>query len=108
MDLSLIFFFLDPDNFPKQLLGETRRERHVKRAKWSQEADLQKLDVFEKLEAKSNAEGKEEKEEGEDDEEVDESQGEEYDNRDYDQNQDFDDDNDDYNQADDGDFEEVY
>ncbi|KAG7585867.1 hypothetical protein ISN45_Aa02g012160 [Arabidopsis thaliana x Arabidopsis arenosa] len=86
---------------------DIERERPVKRAKWSQEADLQKLDVFEKLEAKSNAEGKEEKEEGEDDEEVEESQGEESDNGDYDQNQDFDDDDDDYNQADDGDFEEV-
>ncbi|XP_010428534.1 PREDICTED: DNA-directed RNA polymerase III subunit rpc31 [Camelina sativa] len=101
------FLVLRPDNFPKELLGDTRRERPVKRAKWSQEADLLKLDVFEKLEAKHKAEGTEEKEEGEDDEEVEESDGEESDNGDYDQNQDFDDDDDDYNQADD-DFEAVY
>lgn len=103
------FLVLRPDNFPKELLGDTRREqRPVKRAKWSQEADLQKLDVFEKLEAKFKVEGKEEKEEGEDDEEVVESEGEESDNGDYDQNQDFDDDDDDYNNEDDGLVEEVY
>ncbi|ESQ29471.1 hypothetical protein EUTSA_v10023695mg [Eutrema salsugineum] len=102
------FLVLRPDNFPKELLGDTRRERPVKRAKWTQDADLQKLDVFEKLEAKYKAEGKEDNEEGEDDDQVAESEGEESDNGDYDQNQDFDDDDDDYNQADDGDYEEVY
>ncbi|KAG7557972.1 DNA-directed RNA polymerase III subunit Rpc31 [Arabidopsis suecica] len=102
------FLVLRPDNFPKELLGDARRERPVKRAKWSQEADLQKLDVFEKLEAKFKAEGNEVKGEGEDDEEVEESEGEESDNGDYDQTQDFDDDDDDYNLADDGEFEDVY
>ncbi|EOA23118.1 hypothetical protein CARUB_v10003918mg [Capsella rubella] len=32
------FLVLRPDNFPKELLGDTRRERPVKRVKWSQEA----------------------------------------------------------------------
>ncbi|ANM67426.1 unnamed protein product [Arabidopsis thaliana] len=98
-----------PDNFSKELVGDTRREqRPVKRAKWSQEADLQKLDVFEKLESKFKTQGNEEKEDGEDDEQVVESEGEESDNGDYDQNQDFDDDEDDYNHEEDGGFEEVY
>ncbi|ESQ37809.1 hypothetical protein EUTSA_v10028974mg [Eutrema salsugineum] len=101
------YLVLRADNFPKELLGDTRRERPVKRAKWTQDADLQKLDVFERLEAKYKTEGKEEIEEGEDDDEVVESEGEESDNGDYDQNHDFDDD-DDYNQADDGDYEDVY
>ncbi|KAJ4905496.1 hypothetical protein Rs2_09154 [Raphanus sativus] len=47
------YLVLRPDNFPKELLGDTRREQHVKRAISNQEADLQKLDDFEKLEAKS-------------------------------------------------------
>ncbi|EOA32610.1 hypothetical protein CARUB_v10015904mg [Capsella rubella] len=110
------FLLLRPDNFPKELLGDTPRERPVKRAKWSQDADLHKLDVFEKLEAQFlKAQGKEQKEEGEDDEEVveEESQGEEDDNGDYNHNQDFDDDDDgdddddDYNQADGGGFEDL-
>ncbi|KAF3536953.1 hypothetical protein F2Q69_00021032 [Brassica cretica] len=67
------------------------RERPLKRARWTQDADLQKLDDFEKLEAKSNfekleAKSKEENEQGEDGDEVGESEGEDSDNRDYDQN----------------------
>ncbi|XP_010487916.1 PREDICTED: glutamic acid-rich protein-like [Camelina sativa] len=107
------YLILRPDNFPKELLGDTPRQRPVKRAKWRQ--DLQKLDVLEELEARYlkaqgeeekeedlKAQGEEEKEEEEDDdEEEEESQGEEEsDHGDYDHNQDFDDDEDDYNQAD--------
>ncbi|VVA94077.1 unnamed protein product [Arabis nemorensis] len=78
------YLLLRPDNFPKQLLGDGQRERPAKRAKWSMDADLKKLDVFEKLEAKLKAEGKEEnEEEGED--EVEELDGEQSDNGDYDQ-----------------------
>ncbi|CAN8248134.1 unnamed protein product [Cochlearia groenlandica] len=100
------YLVLRPDNFPTELLGDTRRERPVKRAKWTQDADLQKLDVFEKLEAKYKAEGKEEDEERDEDEVV-ESDGDDS-GGDYDQPPDFDDDDDDYNQADDGDVEETY
>uniref|UniRef100_A0A1J3FFP5 DNA-directed RNA polymerase III subunit RPC7 n=1 Tax=Noccaea caerulescens TaxID=107243 RepID=A0A1J3FFP5_NOCCA len=111
------FLVLRPDNFPKELLGETRRERPVKRARWTQDADLQKLDLFEKLEAKYKAAGKEDKDnpEGEDDEEKEKKKEEDDDEDDddkeseisissggdYDQNEDFDDDDDDYNQAED-------
>ncbi|KFK30687.1 hypothetical protein AALP_AA6G014900 [Arabis alpina] len=99
------YLVLRPDNFPKELLGDARRERPTKRAKWSVVPDFKKLDVFEKLEEKLKAEGKEENEE-EGEEEVEESDEEDSDNGDYDQNQDFDDDDDDYNQASDGDFEQ--
>lgn len=69
------FLVLRPDNFPKELLGDSRRERPVKRARWTQDADLQKLEALEKLEAKLKADGKEENEEGEGDDEADESEG---------------------------------
>ncbi|XP_010507968.1 PREDICTED: DNA-directed RNA polymerase III subunit rpc31-like [Camelina sativa] len=100
------YLLLRPDNFPKELLGDTPRQRPVKRAKWRQ--DLQKLDVFEELEVRYlKTQGEEEKEEeDDDDEEEEESQGEdESDHGDYDHNQDFDDDEDDYNQSD-GKFED--
>ncbi|XP_056866837.1 pheromone-processing carboxypeptidase KEX1-like [Raphanus sativus] len=97
-----------PDNFPKELLGDTSRERPVKRAKWTQDADLQKLEVLEKLEAKLKAEGKADNEEGEGDDEAEESEGEDSDNGDYDKNEEFDDDDDDYNGPEDNDNEAVY
>ncbi|KAF8114843.1 hypothetical protein N665_0033s0033 [Sinapis alba] len=102
------FLVLRPDNFPQELLGDTRRERPVKRARWTQDADLQKLEVLEKLEAKLKAEGKEGHQEGEVDDEVEESEGEDSENGDYDQNKDFDDDDDDYNEPEDNDHEEMY
>uniref|UniRef100_A0A1J3HGE7 DNA-directed RNA polymerase III subunit RPC7 n=1 Tax=Noccaea caerulescens TaxID=107243 RepID=A0A1J3HGE7_NOCCA len=118
------FLVLRPDNFPKELLGETRRERPVKRARWTQDADLQKLDLFEKLEAKYKAAGKEDKDnpEGEDDEEKEKKKEEDDDEDDddkeseisissggdYDQNEDFDDDDDDFNPAEDVDREPLY
>ncbi|CAF1915978.1 unnamed protein product [Brassica oleracea var. botrytis] len=101
------YLVLRPDNFPKELLGDTRRERPVKRARWTQDADLQKLEALEKLEAKLKAEGKEENEEGEGDEEVEESEGEDSENGDYDQNKDFDDDDDDYNEPEDNDSKHI-
>ncbi|KAG2306995.1 hypothetical protein Bca4012_084052 [Brassica carinata] len=99
-----------PDNFPKELLGDTPRERPVKRTKWTQDADLHKLEVLEELEAKLQAEGKEENEEGEGegDDNADESEGEDSENGDYAKNKDFDDDEDDYNVAEDNDYEEEY
>uniref|UniRef100_A0A1J3CIY7 DNA-directed RNA polymerase III subunit RPC7 n=1 Tax=Noccaea caerulescens TaxID=107243 RepID=A0A1J3CIY7_NOCCA len=116
------FLVLRPDNFPKELLGETRRERPVKRARWTQDADLQKLDLFEKLEAKYKAVGKEDNPEGEDDDEEKKKEKKEDDEDDdeddkeseisissggdYDQNEDFDDDDDDYNRAEDVDVGE--
>ncbi|WZZ03461.1 hypothetical protein YC2023_089382 [Brassica napus] len=78
------YLVLRPDNFPKELLGDTPRERPVKRAKWTQDADLHKLEVLEKLEAKLKAEGKEEKKEGVGDDEAEECEGEDSDNGDYD------------------------
>ncbi|KAJ4894564.1 Uncharacterized protein Rs2_21358 [Raphanus sativus] len=102
------YLVLRPDNFPKELLGDTSRERPVKRAKWTQDADLQKLEVLEKLEAKLKAEGKADNEEGEGDDEAEESEGEDSDNGDYDKNEEFDDDDDDYNGPEDNDNEAVY
>ncbi|CAF1960609.1 unnamed protein product [Brassica napus] len=95
------YLVLRPDNFPKELLGDTPRERPVKRAKWTQDADLHKLEVLEKLGAKLKAERKEEK--GEGDDEAEESEGEDSDNGDYDKTKDFDDDDDDYNKPEDND-----
>ncbi|VVA99305.1 unnamed protein product [Arabis nemorensis] len=46
------YLVLRPDNFPKELLGDVQRDRPAKRAKWSMDADLKKLELFEKLEAK--------------------------------------------------------
>ncbi|KAF3597486.1 hypothetical protein DY000_02022417 [Brassica cretica] len=100
------YLVLRPDNFPKELLGDTPRERPVKRAKWTQDADLHKLEVLEKLGAKLKAERKEEK--GEGDDEAEESEGEDSDNGDYDKTKDFDDDDDDYNKPEDNDNEEEY
>uniref|UniRef100_M4DF53 DNA-directed RNA polymerase III subunit n=1 Tax=Brassica campestris TaxID=3711 RepID=M4DF53_BRACM len=102
------YLVLRPDNFPKELLGDTPRERPVKRAKWTQDADLHKLVVLEKLEAKLKAEGKEEKKEGVGDDEAEECEGKDSDNGDYDKNKDFDDDEDDYNEPEDNDNEEEY
>ncbi|XP_010556661.1 PREDICTED: transcription termination factor 4, mitochondrial [Tarenaya hassleriana] len=102
------YLILRPDNFPKELLGDSRRERPVKKARWSQEADIKKLDIFEKLEEKYKKSGKEDEVGEEAEEEPEEDEAEYSDDGDYNQNVDFDDDDDDYNQQDDGDDEPTF
>ncbi|XP_021902935.1 prothymosin alpha-B-like [Carica papaya] len=109
------FLQLGYHNFPKELIGESRREqRHLKKVRWHPDADLQKLDLFEKLEQKhqgqEDKDGKEKKEGEDEDEDEDggpEDEEEYSDDGDYNQNIDFDDDEDDYNMEDDNDDEPI-
>ncbi|KAL6335738.1 hypothetical protein AAG906_039501 [Vitis piasezkii] len=93
--------------------GATHNKRKVR---WNPESDMQKLELFEKLEKKLEGQdekgGKEKKEgenEDEDDEGGEEAAEEEFsDDGDYNQNIDFDDDEDDFNMEDDNDDEATY
>nr|GLL43038.1 DNA-directed RNA polymerase III subunit RPC7-like [Ipomoea trifida] len=102
------FITVDPAYFPGELAKGERAGKHAaKRVRWSQEKDLQKLDLFEKLEQKSKGQDEKKTNEGEEDEEEDENieedEDEASDGDDYIQNVDFDDDEDDFNPADDND-----
>lgn len=108
---------LTSDNFPLELLQGMKGATHNKRkVRWNPESDMQKLELFEKLEKKLEGQdekgGKEKKEgenEDEDDEGGEEAAEEEFsDDGDYNQNIDFDDDEDDFNMEDDNDDEATY
>ncbi|CAH9099621.1 unnamed protein product [Cuscuta epithymum] len=103
------FILITPDYFPAELVkAERKTKRPAKRVRWTQEVDLQKLDVFEKLEQKG-IDQDEKKTEDEDDEEGEENSEEDEessDNGDYDLNPDIDDDEDDFN-MDEGDVDEA-
>ncbi|KAI4311216.1 hypothetical protein MLD38_036126 [Melastoma candidum] len=114
-DSFLQYLELNPSNFPRELLPDSRIDRSKRRrtVQWNPDSNLAKLDLFEKLEQKlqGQEEKDEEKKEGEDEEqdlEVDEDDGEYSDDADYNQNIDFDDDEDDFNMPDDNDDEGVY
>ncbi|XP_024022539.1 glutamic acid-rich protein isoform X1 [Morus notabilis] len=86
-----------------------------KRVRWNPDSELQKLDIFEKLEQRQaqNGRGEKEKKEGEnededEDEENEETEEEPSDDDDYNQNVDFDDDEDDFNADVDGEDEMTY
>lgn len=101
------FLLLEPTNFPKELVTGAKREQpNPKKVRWNPSSDLQKLDLFEKLEEKFQK-GDKEKKEGEDEEEDEDGdeesqEAEEESDDDYLKNVDFDDDEDDYNDIDDG------
>ncbi|KAJ8769047.1 hypothetical protein K2173_024043 [Erythroxylum novogranatense] len=101
---------LGSKNFPKELVEGSRLNR--KKLRWNTGSDLEKLDLFEKLEQK--IQGKEEKGEREKEEEDEEVQDEELEaedeisDDDYNQNVDFDDDEDDYNMDDENDDGPTY
>ncbi|GKV04168.1 hypothetical protein SLEP1_g16363 [Rubroshorea leprosula] len=109
------FLQLRSDNFPKELLRDSRRvPRNPKRVRWNPDSDFQKLNVLEDLEKKFEDKEKDggDKRGGEDEDEEDE-EGEKTDEEfsddgDYNQNRDFDDDEDDYNAEDGNDDEPVY
>ncbi|KAL6957460.1 hypothetical protein U1Q18_046250 [Sarracenia purpurea var. burkii] len=100
---------------PAELAQDSVPERYGRRkVRWNQESDLQKLDLFEKLEQKYQGQdekgGKEKKDdenEEEDDEKIEEEE-EFSDDGDYNQNIDFDDDEDDFNMDDGNDDEGIY
>ncbi|KAL4369636.1 hypothetical protein GQ457_05G025170 [Hibiscus cannabinus] len=105
---------LQSHNFPKELIGDSRRaQRSAKKMRWNLDSGLEKLDMFEKFEKDiEDNEGKEKKGDGEE-ENSDEDQGEESDQSysddgDYNENEYFDDDEDDYNVVDDHDDEPIY
>nr|XP_027126901.1 DNA-directed RNA polymerase III subunit RPC7-like isoform X2 [Coffea arabica]XP_027126902.1 DNA-directed RNA polymerase III subunit RPC7-like isoform X2 [Coffea arabica] len=102
------FIRMEPDYVPAELAKDEKKEKHgIKRVRWNPEADMQKLDVFEKLEQKHQVQelnGKEDEEE-EGDEKLEEDEEEYSDDGDYNQNIDFDDDEDDFNTGDDNDDE---
>ncbi|KAL9438355.1 hypothetical protein AB3S75_024098 [Citrus x aurantiifolia] len=110
------FLQLRSNNFPAELVKDSREQRNPKRVRWNADRGLRKLDLFEKLEQKfEGQEDKDEKEkkEGEDeDEDGDEAAGEaeeEFsDDGDYNQNIDFDDDEDDFNMDEGNDDEATY
>ncbi|XP_050235184.1 uncharacterized protein LOC126683359 [Mercurialis annua] len=104
------FLLLQPSNFPKELIAGTKWDRpNPKKVRWDSHSEVQKWDLFEKLEQKyegRDEKGEKEKKEGDEEEEDDEEEvedaEEELSDDDYNQNVDFDDDDDDYNDADDG------
>ncbi|XP_015572822.1 DNA-directed RNA polymerase III subunit RPC7 [Ricinus communis] len=108
------FLQLRSSNFPKELIAGAKWERpNPKKVRWDPNSDLQKWDLFEKLEQKHQGreeKGQKENKEGEDEEEDDDEEAEEaeedFSDDDYNQNVDFDDDDDDYNDMDDGDNDE--
>lgn len=106
------FIRMTDEYVPAELAEKQQRGR--KRVRWNPESDIQRLDLFEKLEQKSQGQdgkGEKEKKEGEgeeDDERIEEEEEEFSDDGDYNQNIDFDDDDDDFNMGDDNDDEAVY
>ncbi|XP_038692554.1 DNA-directed RNA polymerase III subunit RPC7-like isoform X2 [Tripterygium wilfordii] len=108
------FLQLNSQNFPRELIGGSNRERPSKRVRWNPDTDLQKLDLLEQMEQKNEGQEKGEKEkkegedEGDDDEDAQEAEEEFSDDGDYNQNFDFDDDEDDFNMDDRGDDEPFY
>ncbi|XP_071931843.1 uncharacterized protein [Coffea arabica] len=101
------FIRMEPDYVPAELAKGEKKEKHgAKRVRWNPEADMKKLDVFEKLEQKHQGQEINEKEDEEEEDEKLEEEEEEYsDDGDYNQNIDFDDDEDDFNMGDDNDDE---
>ncbi|WCJ43772.1 hypothetical protein M5689_024489 [Euphorbia peplus] len=116
------FLLLEPRNFPKELItGAKWAQPNPKKVRWNPNSELQKWDLFEKLEEKfqgkeknegEDEKGEKEKKEGEDEEEEEDEEGEEGEEElsedDYNQNIEFDDDDDDYNDMDDGNDEPEY
>ncbi|XP_042501989.1 DNA-directed RNA polymerase III subunit RPC7-like [Macadamia integrifolia] len=102
--------------FPLELIqGKSRVQHDHRKVRWNPEADLQKLDIFEKLEQKfqvKDEKGEKEKNEDEnddeDEEQIEEEEEEFSDPDDYEQNVDFDDDEDDFNMDDGNDNEAIY
>ncbi|KAI3701164.1 hypothetical protein L2E82_45811 [Cichorium intybus] len=82
-----------------QTVGKNVRPIKKKNIQWDLQSDLQKLDIFEKLDQDQDEEKKEDEDEDEDMENIEEEVG--YEDDDYAQNQDFDDDEDDFNMNDD-------
>ncbi|KAK9102251.1 hypothetical protein Sjap_019505 [Stephania japonica] len=90
--------------FPLELIQGSKQVKHdPRKVRWNPEAGLQKLDLLEKLEQKSEEhakKGEKEQKDGENEEEeegIEESEQEYSDDGDYNQNIDFDDDEDDFN-----------
>uniref|UniRef100_A0A5B7CBK0 Putative DNA-directed RNA polymerase III subunit rpc31 isoform X2 n=1 Tax=Davidia involucrata TaxID=16924 RepID=A0A5B7CBK0_DAVIN len=112
----LDFIFMTDEYVPAELAqGSKQRLQGKKNRRWDPGSDLQKLDLFEKLEQKyqgqDEKDGKEKKEDEneEEDDEIMEEEDEEFsDDGDYNQNIDFDDDEDDFNMDDDNDDEAMY
>ncbi|PHT41545.1 hypothetical protein CQW23_20399 [Capsicum baccatum] len=97
------FIRMDPAYVPAELAKGGREVRHAaKRVRWNPEADMQKLDLLEKLDQKSKG-GDEKKKDGDDEDEeqeekIEEEEEEFSDDGDYNQNlYDYDDDEDDFN-----------
>ncbi|KAL0346865.1 UNVERIFIED_CONTAM: hypothetical protein Scaly_1702500 [Sesamum calycinum] len=65
------FIKLDADHVPAELARGEKKQKLVKRVRWNPESDLQKLDLFEKLEQKHQGQEGTEKKENEEEEEED-------------------------------------
>ncbi|CAH9125183.1 unnamed protein product [Cuscuta epithymum] len=107
----LDFILITPDYFPAELVkAERKTKRPAKRVRWTQEVDLQKLDVFEKLEQKGIDQDEKKSDDENDEEEEENSEEDEAssDNGDYEQNVHFDDDDDDFNMDEDDADEPTY
>ncbi|KAI7742040.1 hypothetical protein M8C21_030046 [Ambrosia artemisiifolia] len=101
---------LTDEYVPAELVAKNVKRSH-KKVRWDPQSDLQRLDLFEKLDQGSQGQDDEkEKKEDEDDEDNENIEDEEDESGDdYDQNIDFDDDEDDFNMHDDhGDDEGIY
>ncbi|KAJ9550598.1 hypothetical protein OSB04_014643 [Centaurea solstitialis] len=98
------------DHVPAELVA--RNVRQSKKVRWDPQSDLQRLDLFEKLDrgAPGQDDGDKEKKEDEDEDEDNENVEEEEEDSgdDYEQNIDFDDDEDDFNMPDDAGGDEGF
>lgn len=99
------FMMMTDDYVPAELVAKNAR-RNNKKVRWDPQSDLQRLDLFEKLDQGQDDEDNEKKEDEDEDEEEDNENAEEDEElNDYTENIEFDDDDDGNNQADDGDDE---
>ncbi|KAM1530370.1 hypothetical protein TB2_019125 [Malus domestica] len=108
-----LFSILELKGFPQELTGGSRvQQPGRKRVRWNPNSELEKLDLFEKLEQRQGQNDTKEKKEGEgededENEEEEEQEEEDFSDDDYYKGFDVDDDEDDYNMEDDGDDEPL-
>ncbi|CAI9293930.1 unnamed protein product [Lactuca saligna] len=96
------YMMLTTDYVPAELVGKNVRPMKKKKTQWDLQSDLQRLDLFEKLDLRPQNEDEEKKDDEEEDEDIENMEEEEDDSQDdYALGRDYDDDEDDFNMNDD-------